>query len=64
MKIKSVYVHISDEGKPTEHFTARATIIVPGLGEVNTQDALSSDLTDRINAECLAALRVKLGQKI
>lgn len=64
MHIKSVYVHIADEGKPTEHLNARATIFVPGLGEVATQNALSNELTERIAAECLAALRLKLGQKV
>jgi len=64
MKIKSVFVHISDEGKPTEGLTARATIIVPGLGEVQTQNALSDELTARIADECVAALRLKLGQRL
>ena len=64
MKIKSVFVHIKDEGKATEHLSARATITVPGLGEVATENALSGELTERIAAECLAALRLKLGQVI
>ena len=64
MKVKSVYVHISDEGKPTECLTARATILVEGLGEVQTQNALSDELTTRIVEECLAALRLKLGQRL
>jgi hypothetical protein len=64
MRIKSVFVHIKDEGKPTECLNARATILVPGLGEVATENALSKELTERIAAECLAALRLKLGQKV
>lgn len=64
MKVKSVFVHISDENTPKERLTARATIIVPGLGEVQTQDALSDELTARIADECVAALRLKLGQRL
>lgn len=63
MKIKSVFVHIADEGKQTEHLTARTTITVPGLGDVQTQNALSDELTERIAKECLTALRLKLGQQ-
>lgn len=41
---------------------ARATIDVPGLGEVASESALSDELHARVLAESLAALRQKLGQ--
>lgn len=41
---------------------ARATIDVPGLGEVAIESALSDELHARVLAESLAALRQKLGQ--
>lgn len=56
MKVKTVFLFL-DREKPM----ARATIAVPGLGEVQIDSALSDEMLVRVMAESIAALRVKLG---
>ena len=41
---------------------SRATIDVPGLGDVQFDSALSNRVCEEIFAESITALRVKLGQ--
>lgn len=60
MKTKSVYIWLSRDGTTT----AKATIEVPGLGNVEIEQALSDDLRNRIVEESQSALRVKLGQVV
>jgi hypothetical protein len=60
MKTKSVYIWVRQNGT----INSKATITVPGLGEVDIEHALSDALSSAIIAETIAALRVKLGQVI
>lgn len=60
MKLKNAFIHRN--GK--EVLTANADIMVDGLGEVKIELALSDDLIRRIEEEAIAALRIRLGQKI
>ena len=60
MKTKSVYIWLRDNGKSS----SKAKIDVPGLGEVEIEQALSEELRERIVAESITALRVKLGQVV
>ena len=59
MKVKSVFLFFNRDVP-----TARATVDVPGLGEVQIDSALSVETHDRVIAESLAALRMKLGQVV
>ena len=60
MKTKSVYIWLRQDGTTT----AKATIEVPGLGDVEIEQALSDDLRNIIAEEAQTALRVKLGQVV
>lgn len=55
MKVKTVFLFFNRDVP-----TARATVDVPGLGEVQIDSALSVETHDRV----IAALRVKLGQVV
>ena len=57
MKVTQVHVGYRDEGR---RFIS-ATIDVPGLGEVEIRDCLSTETTDRLAVEVAAALRAKMG---
>lgn len=59
MKVKTVFLFL-DREKPM----ARATIFIPGLGEVQIDSALSDETHQRVIAESQAALRIKLGQVV
>lgn len=59
MKVKTVFLFLNRDVP-----MARATIDVPGLGEVQIDSALSNETHAQVLAESLAALRVKLGQTI
>jgi len=60
MNVKNVYIYQFNESGLKSH----AVIEVPGLGEVKVENALSDELRERIVAESIAALRLKLGQKL
>lgn len=60
MKVKTIFLHMDHQGEPQ----ARATLIVPGLGEVQIQHAISDTLMERLVAEAITALKTKLGQTL
>jgi len=60
MKTKSVYIWVKHNGVTD----SKATITVPGLGDVEIEHALSDALASAIIAETITALRVKLGQVV
>lgn len=60
MKTKNVFIWVNDDGTTN----AKAKIEVPGLGEVQIEQALSDELRGRIINETMAALRVKLGKVV
>ncbi len=60
MTTKNVFIWIKPDGKSY----SKATIAVPGLGDVEIENALTDELRERIMAESLTALRVKLGHVI
>lgn len=64
MKLTNLHVHLRSvpNEKPRHHATAK--IEVPGLGVVKIDNALSQETLARIEAEAVAALRVKLGQTL
>lgn len=58
MKARSIQIYNHfDDGLP---FKSTAKISVPGLGDVQIESALSAETCNRVEAEVLAALRVKL----
>ena len=57
MKMEHIFIHMNKD-VPDSH----ATMIVPGLGTVKIEHALSDDLIARIIAESEVALRLRLGQ--
>ena len=59
MEIENVFIHKHD-GK----LNARATISVPGIGEIKIEHAVSDDLCTMIRDEVIAALRTRLGQTL
>mgnify|MGYP001602717433 CR=1 FL=1 len=64
MHLKSLYFQVLDEGKVTERLIAYGTTIMPGVGEVQTEEVLSSWLIERIQAEVLAEFKIKLGKSL
>ena len=64
MKLKNAFLSTWGENTEKEHLKAIATISVDGLGEVQIQNALSDELMERVQAECFAALKIKIGQVI
>ncbi len=60
MTTKNVFIWIKPDGKSY----SKATIAVPGLGDVEIENALTDELRERIMAESLTALRVKLGHVV
>lgn len=59
MEVKTVFLFFNRDVP-----MARATVVVPGLGEVQIDSALSVETHDRVVAESIAALRLKLGQVV
>lgn len=59
MKVKHVFVFFNREIPQ-----AKATLDVTGIGEVQIDHALSVDLCERICAESVASLRLRLGQTL
>jgi len=60
MRLKNCYIYQHNE----EGLRAHSVIEVAGLGEVKIESSLSAELVERIVAESIAALRLKLGQRI
>lgn len=60
MELENVFLHKSGDGG----LKARATINVPGIGEIKIEHAMSDELCANIRDEVIAALRVRLGQTI
>lgn len=59
MKVKSIFIFLTKDA-----MQSNATLDVPGLGEVKIEHTLSADLIDRICAESVASLRLRLGQTL
>ncbi len=59
MKVKQVYMW--ERG---EVLAAKATVDVAGLGDVQFDCELSYEVVERIKAEVIAQLRIRLGQPI
>ena len=60
MRLMMAFVHISDKGE----VSSMAKISVDGLGEVEIKDVISEDAAERLKTEAIAALRVRLGQRL
>ena len=60
MQIENVFLHKGPDGG----LQAKATISVPGIGEIKIEHAMSDELCANIKEEVIAALRVRLGQTI
>lgn len=60
MEIENVFLHRASKGA----MKAKATINVPGIGEIKIEHAMSEELCVNIRKEVIAALRVRLGQTI
>lgn len=60
MRVKMIFIHLKPDGSSS----ADATIDVPGLGEAKIEHSLTLETIERVKAEALAALKLKLGQTL
>lgn len=62
MSIHATRIHVYKSH--TSKWIADATLEVDGLGEVRLQHAISDELIERIKAESVVALQIKIGQVV
>ena len=60
MRVMMAYVHFPEKGP----ISSTAKISVDGLGEVEIKDVISAEMGERLKIEAIAALRVRLGQRL